>query len=258
MTEIGFLGTGGWIATKERDNTSLLIRHEKKLTLIDCPGSVIQKIKRLELEPSDIVSVIVTHVHPDHIYGLPSLVHSLMLEECAVNLYGSEPAVDFCRQLLDLFQLREKRIKCRINFVPLVPGQRFRPQSSVSCSCLSVPHHPSSLAYIFDFEKESTSMLYSGDTPIFPPLFVEAREIDWLIHECSAPKRYFDRYPVLYDIHTNAFDLGTESWKAGIKKLIPCHIFGDLDFSESEIEEELRETYGGQVIIPHDSMKIEL
>ena len=36
MTEIGFLGTGGWIATKERDNTSLLIQHEKNLVLVTC------------------------------------------------------------------------------------------------------------------------------------------------------------------------------------------------------------------------------
>jgi len=256
MTEIGFLGTGGWIATKKRDNTSLLIRHENKITLIDCPGSVIQKIKLFEFEPADIVSVFVTHVHPDHIYGLPSLIHSLMLEECAINLFGSESAVDFCRQLLDLFQLLEKRIKCRVNFVSLASGQRFSPQPSVSCSCLSVPHHPSSLAYVFNFEKESKTMMYSGDTPIFPPLFLEARKVDWLIHECSAPKRYFDRYPVLYDIHTNAYDLGAESRKAQVKKLIPCHLFGDLDFVESEIEEELLENYGGEVIIPHDSMKI--
>jgi len=258
MTEIGFLGTGGWIATKKRDNTSLLIQHEKNLVLVDCPGSVIQKIKLLELEPADIVSILVTHVHPDHIYGLPSLVHSLMLEECKIGLFGSEPAVDFCRRLLDLFQLREARIKCRINFFPLVSGQRFRPQSTISCSCLSVPHHPSSLAFIFKFGGEEKSMIYSGDTPLFPPLFDEAREIDLLIHECSAPKRYFDRYPVLYDIHTNAFDLGHESRKSLVKKLIPCHIFGDLDFLESEIEQELIESYGGHVVMPHDSMKIRL
>ena len=57
MTEIYFLGTGGWVASRDRDNTSLLIHQEKKLVLVDCPGSVIQKIKRAELDPAAIVSM---------------------------------------------------------------------------------------------------------------------------------------------------------------------------------------------------------
>ena len=107
MTEIHFLGTGGWVATRERDNTSLLIQENEKLVLVDCPGSVIQKIKKTDLDPEAIVSILITHVHPDHVYGLPSLVHSLMLVECTINLYGSEETVQFCLNLLDLFHLRE-------------------------------------------------------------------------------------------------------------------------------------------------------
>jgi len=258
MTEIGFLGTGGWIATKDRDNTSLLIGHDQKMLLIDCPGSVVQKIKLLKYDPADIASILVTHVHPDHIYGLPSLVHSLMFEECSIDLYGSEPTVDFCRRLLDLFQLREDRIKCRINFFPLVSGQSFQVLPAVMSSCLSVPHHLSSLAFHFSFEDLGKSMLFSGDTPLYPPLFEEAREMDLLIHECSAPRRYFEQYPVLYDIHTNALDLGRSSRESRVKKLIPCHLFGDLDFSAEEIEQELLENYDGQLIMPHDLMKINL
>lgn len=258
MTEIGFLGTGGWIATQKRDNTSLLIRHGEKLVLVDCPGSVVQKIKILGFDPAETVSILVTHVHPDHIYGLPSLVHSLMFEECEIGLFGSGETTDFCRRLLDLFQLREERIKCRIDFFPLSSGQFFSPQAGISCMGFSVPHHPSSLAYLFKFRGEEKSMVYSGDTPLYPPLFREARETDLLIHECSAPKWYFDRYPALYDIHTNALDLGHESRKGRIKKLVPCHIFGDLGFSDTDIERELREGYGADVVMPRDSMTIRL
>lgn len=258
MAEIGFLGTGGWIATRKRDNTSFLIQHEKKLFLIDCPGSVVQKIKLMDCDPGEITSILVTHVHPDHIYGLPSLVHSMMYEEARVNLYGSDLSIDFCRRLLDLFQLREERIKWRVHFVPLESGQSFRLYTDVSCTCLNVPHHPSSLAYFFQFGKEKKSLLYSGDTPLSAQLFEKAREADWLIHECSAPKSYFERYPVLYKIHTNAFDLGNSSQDSGVKKLIPCHIFGDLGFDESEIEQELLENYRGSLVMPHDLMRVKL
>lgn len=256
MTEIYFLGTGGWIATRERDNTALLIHQNKQLVLVDCPGSVIQKIKKVELEPEMIASIVITHVHPDHIYGLPSLVHSLMLVENTINLYGTEESVHFCRNLLDLFHLREEKIKCRINFIPLKSGEDFQLQPSLHCSCLDVPHHPSSLAFIFEFRNPNKKLLFSGDTPIHPPIFKAARDIDYLIHECSAPKRYFDLYPILYDMHTNSFDLGRLSQKSGVKCLIPCHIFGDLDFSESEIEQELKNNYKGRLVFLHDLEKI--
>ncbi len=256
MTEVYFLGTGGWVATRERDNTSLLIHQNEKLVLVDCPGSVIQKIKKIDLNPDAIVSVVITHVHPDHIYGLPSLVHSLMLVEGTINLYGKEESIHFCQNLLDLFHLREEKIKCRINFIPLRSGEDFHLLPSLSGSCLDVPHHPSSLAFSFEFKDLNKRLLFSGDTPIHPAIFEEARDIDYLVHECSAPKRYFDLYPILYDIHTNAFDLGRLSQESGVKCLIPCHIFGDLEFSESEIEQELLENYKGRLVFLHDLEKI--
>ena len=258
MAEIYFLGTGGWIASRERDNTALLIHQNKQLVLVDCPGSVIQKIKKVDLEPEMMTSIVITHVHPDHIYGLPSLVHSLMLVENTINLYGSEESVHFCRNLLDLFHLREEKIKCRINFFPLKSGEDFQLQPSLHCSCLDVPHHSSSLAFIFDFQKPNKKLLFSGDTPIHPPIFEAARDIDYLIHECSAPKRYFDLYPILYDIHTNASDLGRLSQNSGVKCLLPCHIFGDLEFSESEIEQELLENYFSSLILRHDLEKVKI
>lgn len=256
MTEIYFLGTGGWIATRERDNTSLLIHHDKQLVLVDCPGSVIQKIKKIDLKPEMIVSIVITHVHPDHIYGLPSLVHSLMLVEGTINLYGTEESILFCRNLLDLFHLREEKIKCRINFVPLKSGGDFQLQPSLHCSCLEVPHHSSSLAFIFEFQESNKKLLFSGDTPIHSPIFEAARDIDYLIHECSAPRSYFDLYPILYDIHTNAYDLGRLSQNSSVKCLIPCHIFGDLEFSESEIEQELLENYLGRLVLLKDLEKV--
>ncbi len=256
MTEIHFLGTGGWVATRERDNTSLLIQQNEKLVLVDCPGSVIQKIKRIGLDPEAIVSILITHVHPDHVYGLPSLVHSLMLVERTINLFGTEESIQFCQDLLDLFHLREEKIKCRINFVPLKPEDDFCPLPSISGFCLDVPHHSSSLAFSFEFKDSNKKLLFSGDTPIHPPIFEAARDIDYLVHECSAPKRYFDLFPILYDMHTHSYDLGRLSQKSGVKSLIPCHIFGDLDFSESEIEQELKNNYKGRLDFLNDLEKI--
>lgn len=258
MVEIFFLGTGGSVATKERDNTSLLFSQRDTLILVDCPGSVIQKIKKLGFIPHHLTSILITHIHPDHIYGLPSLVHSLMLDEGHINLYGTEETVTFCQQFLDLFHLREERIKTRINFVTLKNGQIFSLASVLQVTAIKVPHHSSSLAFYFNFLQENKRLMYSGDTPLYPPLFASVYKLDCLIHDCSAPSPFFKEYPSLYEMHTHSLQLGKLAQEARAKCLIPCHFFGELDFSLLEIEKEIRQNYRGRLILPRDFQKIKI
>ena len=258
MTEICFLGTGGSVATVERDNTSFLIKHDADLIFIDCPGSCVQKIKKLNVEPADIQAIIVTHIHPDHVYGLPSFIHSLMLTDCQIDLFGSERTIDFCRSLLELFHLLEKKIKCRVRFIPLGYDKVFMPVDSVECSTIKVPHNLSSLAFGFRFGTSGRSLFYSGDTPVFPPLFERAAGADYLIHDCSAPSRFFEEFPTLKTMHTDPKELGHAAQEAGIACLIPCHFFGEMEYSLDEIEREIREHYTGKLIIPEDLMRMAL
>ncbi len=258
MTEICFLGTGGAVATKERDNMSFLIDHDETLILVDCSGTVIQKIKKFNYDPRKVTSILVTHIHPDHIYGLPSFVHSLMLDKCLIQLFGSKEAVQFCQDLLDLYHLRDKKIKAKIEFVSLNPGENFELKESLQCVSYKVPHSSSSLAYRFRFEEEKKELLYSGDTPLNPLLFKEASGVDYLIHDCSAPSRFCKKYPSLHTVHTHSLELGKLSQKAKVKCLIPCHFFGELEFPLSEIEDEIRKNYKGRLVIPEDLKKITL
>jgi len=258
MSKVHFLGTGGSVATIDRDNTSFLLNHNGRLILVDCPGSVYQKIKKLGFDPGEIWSLFVTHIHPDHIYGLPALVHSLMLKDMVLDLYGSALTVDFCRRILDLFHLLEIKIKCRVNFIPLEPGNEFALDDSLRCRAASVPHSRSSLAFLFSFLPEDIRLLYSGDTPVHPPLLKVAENIEYLIHDCSAPSRFFKEFPSLRKMHTDSLSLGKFAQNAGIKCLIPCHFFGELDYPIFEIEQEISAHYKGKLLIPTDLMTIAL
>jgi ribonuclease Z len=252
MYDIFFLGTGGAAATAERDNTALALRCGQDLVLVDCPGSVTRKLKTLGLDPPTIRAILVTHVHPDHIYGLPSLVHSLMLDDLHIPLYGSRKSVDFCRRLLDLFHLQDESIRCRIEFTPLKEGEDFPLLPDVSCRPFPVPHQDSSLAFHWKFQDRGKSLFYSGDTPVHAPLFEAAAGADCLIHDCSVPSRLLQQYPFLPRMHTSALDLGRRAQQAQVKRLIPCHFFGELDYTMEEVIEEIRRSYRGDLIIPHD------
>lgn len=258
MIEVNVVGSGGSVATLNRDNTSFLINYDQNLILIDIPGAVTQKIKKLGYDPGNIRTLLVTHIHPDHVYGLPAFVHSLMLQDMILDLYGSALAVDFCRQILGLFHLLDEKIKCRVNFIAIEPGDEFAIDDALRCRAASVPHNQSSLAFLFSFSPEAIKLLYSGDTPAYPPLFQLAENIDYLIHDCSAPSRFFTELPSLKKMHTDSLALGRLAQSAGIKCLIPCHFFGEIDYPMSEIEREIKENYKGKLIIPEDFMKITL
>jgi len=256
MLELGFLGTGGAVSTAERDNSSFLLNKESDLILIDCPGSPVSKIRKLQSNPVKIKHIMITHVHPDHIYGLPSLLHSLMDVKIRICVFGSDKAIRFCQDLLDLFHLQSKKAGSRVEFFPLEPEATFSLLDGVECTASENPHHPSSLGYRFTFHKAGLNLVYSGDTPIYPPLFRSAENVDFLIHDCSAPSRFFKQFPQLSTMHTHARDLGRYAQEAGIKCLIPIHFFGELDYSVSEIEEEIGESFTGKIIVPKDLQKI--
>jgi len=258
MSELHFIGTGGSVATEERDNTSFLFLSQENVVMIDCPGSVIQKLKKARIDPRSVHSMVITHIHPDHIYGLPSLVHSLMLHESVIEILGSEITVNFCASLLDLFHLRSKKVKCHVNFVPVMEGETYRISPSLTCAFYKVPHSPSSMAVGFTQSKEEIELFYSGDTPRFPELLQRMKNLDYLVHDCSAPSRFFEEYPSLYSMHTDSLTLGEMAQEAGVKHLIPCHFFGELEYSMGEIEEEIRKNFRGELTVPKDFSTIPL
>jgi ribonuclease Z len=256
--EVGFLGTGGSVATADRDNTALVIRFGDDLCLVDCPGAVFQKFRRMQLDPRRLTSILVTHVHPDHIYGLPILVHSLMLDDMRIQLYASTESIRFCQDLLDLYRLRADTIKCRLEFISLEDGDSFSPLPGMDCRAMHVPHKSSSLAFFWYFKEDAKTLVYSGDSPLYPPLFKAAAGCDLLVHDCSVPSRLARQYDFLPQMHTTALDLGRLSQESQVKRLSPVHFFGELDYTLGEIETEIRRNFSGELVIPSDLEKISL
>jgi ribonuclease BN (tRNA processing enzyme) len=179
-----------------------------------------------------------------------------MLDDCSIEIFGSEKSVSFCAKLLDLFHLRSEKIKCRVAFNPVGDGETYPLYPGLSCTFHKVPHSPSSMAVGFHLSEEAAGLLYSGDTPRNPELLQKTKDLDLLIHDCSAPSRFFKKYPSLHSMHTDSLTLGEMAQEAGVMHLIPCHFFGELEYSLGEIEKEIRENYGGKLTIPEDFSRI--
>ena len=88
--EIVFLGTSGMHPTKERNLFSVLFRHKSENILIDCGEGTQRQLRIMDIPSPKITKIFLTHLHGDHINGLPGLLQNLQANQYTKNLeiYG--------------------------------------------------------------------------------------------------------------------------------------------------------------------------
>lgn len=77
--EITFLGTGAGIPSKERNVSAIyldLLQEIKEAWLFDCGEATQHQILHTTIKPRKISKIFITHLHGDHIFGLPGFLSS--------------------------------------------------------------------------------------------------------------------------------------------------------------------------------------
>ena len=77
MLEVCLLGCGGMVPLPDRNLSSLLVRWNGKMILVDCGEGTQIGIKRLGWGFKSIEAVCLTHYHADHVAGLPGFLLTL-------------------------------------------------------------------------------------------------------------------------------------------------------------------------------------
>lgn len=260
MAKIIFLGTAAAVASASRDNTSLLFIEDKGTKfLIDCPGSPVNKLSRVNIDFRQISQIILTHSHPDHLYGLASLLHSQYELKNRVDLYGIRAAFVVLKKLISAFRLNQKKYP-RLSYHPLLLDSHhpFFESDEIAIFCFSVRHAHDSLGLKFYIKNSKVTVVYSGDTAPCPSLIKEAEATSYLIHDCLCPSRFEGKIKGLNVEHTSSLSLGQLAKKAKVESLIPIHFSTELDFSMEEVISEIRKNFPGRIIIPADLDILEL
>jgi ribonuclease Z len=119
--QVTFLGTSSGVPTRARNVSSVAVRlpQRAELWLFDCGEGTQHQFLRSDLRVSQLRRVFVTHMHGDHVFGLPGLLASLGLAgTCSgVDLYGPDPLRDYLEGVLRTsstrigYPLRTHRVK---------------------------------------------------------------------------------------------------------------------------------------------------
>jgi ribonuclease Z len=91
--ELLFLGTGSGVPAKHRNVSSValkLLEERNSIWLFDCGEATQHQILHTTLKPRKVEKIFITHMHGDHIFGLPGFLSSRAFQggDTPVTIYG--------------------------------------------------------------------------------------------------------------------------------------------------------------------------
>ena len=97
--QVTFLGTSSGVPTLTRNVSAMVLKPPQRsdLWLFDCGEGTQHQFIRSNLKLSQIKKIFITHMHGEHVYGLPGLLASIGLagSSSGIELYGPATLKNF-------------------------------------------------------------------------------------------------------------------------------------------------------------------
>src|SRR5690625_1057948 len=95
-----FLGTGAGMPSKQRNVSSLALMTPQQINdiwLFDCGEATQHQILQTTIKPRKIAKIFITHMHGDHVFGLPGLLSSRSFQGGTdpVEIYGPKELEEY-------------------------------------------------------------------------------------------------------------------------------------------------------------------
>jgi ribonuclease Z len=246
------LGSGPALASAGRDNTFFLFESGAGSLFIDCAGSPFHKLLRVGADPDQLSGVILTHAHPDHFYGFPSLIHELWLHgrRDPLHVFVNQSTLHVVTALLDVFQLRSKPVPLAFHLIPDEEGYLLLENESYGVHTSPVRHQLATSAVRITSRLTGKVAVFSGDSSPCPSLTALARGADLLFHECSveAPHPY----------HSTPTEAAQTAAEADVGRLILVHCHRNLTKEPYVSIAEIGKRYHGEASFAEDFEEYEL
>jgi len=270
-TQVIMLGTGTPNAEADRVSSGVVIAVDNQPYLIDCGHGVVQRVVqanqsgKITWTTSALTRLFVTHLHADHIVGLPDLMFTPWIHDRVdkIQAYGPAellPMVDHLR-LAFSENIREHTtghpvgsdVAYDVDVHVLTDGKCYEDEL-VTVYALRA-NHGSLTAYSYKFVTPDRTIVISGDTKPVPDFVDWAIGCDTLIHEVYSSEMFKTRPPAWQAyhsaVHTSTTELAHLAKKIQPKLLVLYHqLFWGL--TPDELVAEITTTYMGNVVSAND------
>jgi len=246
--QITFLGTSAAIPTKHRSLPSIHVKLGKTAMLLDCGDGTTKRIVDSGRSIFKINTVLFSHLHSDHLFGLPALWNSMSLLKRTreLQIYGPKGTSETIRKLMDV---DSRTMPFEISIKDLEPNDTFN-IGKVSVSCAKAEHGVPALAY--RLESDGKSMVYTGDTKPAKSIEKLAKGANVLIHDSTfLSPNDAEKYN-----HSTSGQAAEIAKKAGVGKLVLTH-FSQKHKDSGEYLEQAKDEFEN-VVLAEDFMRIEI
>lgn len=102
---VQILGCGSALPTTMHNPSSQLVDVNSKLFMVDCGEGTQLQMRKARARIGRLHSIFISHLHGDHVFGLPGLISSLGLlgRTAELTIYAHQEMEQFLNPILDLF-----------------------------------------------------------------------------------------------------------------------------------------------------------
>ena len=292
------LGSSAALADPDRCQSSLLVTLDSGAHyLFDVGEGATRQMVTADVNPADVGTIFLTHLHMDHIVGLPFFILSSWIfnRQGSPRIYGPKGTKSLVSHLFEggafdvdirarsAFPLRKANMEALRPEVTEISEGIIYDDGALRVKALWVEHIPRDICECFGFriEAEGKSVAISSDTRHCDNVLKLAQDVDLLIHECTFPEAFIAhraKTGVGTFSHTSPSQVGEIAARAGAKALLATH-FGHFDSRSTvlqraaaahmpvelmgphlieEVARDIRKNFSGPLYLAKDLMRVDL
>jgi ribonuclease Z len=190
---VTLLGTGTPFPIAERFGSAILVEAAGKKLLFDCGRGAVIRLAQAGVSPREIDDLFLTHLHSDHVVGIPDLWLSgwFLGRDRPLRVWGPSGTRSMAKHLLHAFAFDIRIRQGAPDHLPAKGGEidakeveqgKLYDDGSVQVSAFLVDHGTVKPAFGYRLDYAGHSVVISGDTKFCQNLVDFARGADCLIH----------------------------------------------------------------------------
>ncbi len=268
IIKVTLLGTGTPQPIMERFGPGILVQAGGATLLFDAGRGCLQRLRQLHLEYDTLDALFFTHLHSDHIVGLPDLwLTGWLISERTNPLKvfgpkGSKAMTDYLRKAYGFdIKIRAEDDKAFLEGSKLLTtdiqeGVVYE-KNGVKVIAFLVDHFPVVPAFGYRIEYDGHSVVLSGDTRYSENLIKFAKGTDLLVHEVAIAPDTLSKTDLKYHIlahHTTPEQAAKVFNTVKPKLAVYSHIVRLYGSTTEEILKRTKANYPGPLVSGEDLM----
>jgi ribonuclease Z len=252
MARLIILGSAAAVSDATHDNTHfLLLGDHGSVVLVDCGSNPAVKLARYGIDHEGLIDMILTHFHPDHVYGVPILLMQMWLlgRKRPLNVYGLLHCLSRVEGMLTAFMVDTWPGFPSLVFhrLPERPDVLVLDNDDFRITSWPTRHFIPTVGLRIEVKTSGKVIGYSCDTEPIPTIVEIGRDADLLLHEAAGAG---------YG-HSSAAQAGEIATEARAKRLALIH-YNVWSTDPRPLLDEARTTYDGPVELAEDYMEYEI